>query len=199
MENLLGVALVRYPALYEELPVLVTALDAGKQIVLDENSSDPFQQIIVRILHALPTVCTRGAVWAKGDCLSLREYILSAFLTSKVVVQPQELALHERLASKACKELIPIFETNPNIHSDLISLLENLLDGEGVDLSGLDNSTLRDQLTTFFAALEIGNQNGVFLLSEDRNSRKAIKTILLSLHLELPHVSPKVEPLTRSE
>jgi hypothetical protein len=193
----LGAALVKYPALYEDLPVLITALDAGKQVVLDENSSDPLQQIIVRILHVLPTVCSRGAVWAKGDCRSLRDFILSTLLTSKMVVQPQEMTQHERLAVKSCQELVRIFETNVEILPDLISLLDNLLDGEGVDLSGLDNLTLRDQLTSFFAALEIlSGEDGVFQLSEDRNSQKAIKSILLSLQLELPQVTQTLEPDT---
>jgi hypothetical protein len=189
LADVLSHALVAHPILLQELPGLISALDAGKQVFVDQHSSDPLQAMIVRILHELPTCCSPKSVWTKGDCLSLNHTILSDLLSSQKIVQPQELSLHERLAVKSAKFLFRILETNHGILPDIISLLKNLLDGEGVDLSGLENPTLKEDLTSFFHLLEIeDNSAGVFSLSDSQNpqSKKAIKSILGSLRAKSP-------------
>jgi hypothetical protein len=191
LADVLSHSLVVHPVLFHELPGLISALDAGKQVVIDQQSSDPLQATILRILQELPTNCSTASVWTKSDCLSLNRTIVSHLLSSQTIIQPQELSLDERLAVKSCKTLIRILESNHDILPDIVSLLKNLLDGEGVDVSGLENPTLKDDLTTFFHHLDMEDNEGVFSLSglsdsQNRLSRKAIKTILASLRTKSP-------------
>lgn len=196
LAEVLSHELLVHPTLLQELPGLISALDAGKQVVLDPHSCDPLQATIARILHELPTSCSPKSVWAKGDCLSLNRVILSHLLSSRKIVQPQELSLPERLAVKSSMILLRILETNHGILPDVVSLLENLLEGEGVDLSGLENPILKEDLTSFFHSLEIQDSaGGVFSLSNPRipESKKAIKIVLSSLRTK-PAIPIKEKP-----
>lgn len=184
--KVLGSTLVAHPSLFQELPGLLAALDEGKQIFL-QDSQDPLQHAMIVVLRALPTNCSSKSLWTKGECSSLRSFILDELLTSSYIIQPQNLAVHERLAVISAKSLLHMLENHPEILSDLTSLFENLLDGEGLDLSGLENLELREELISFLRQVGLRNTDGVFQLSEkaeDQSSRKAIKLILSSLRIK---------------
>ena len=97
---------------------------------------------------------------------------------------------HERIALKGAQAIQNIIQTHQNIIEDLIILLENLISGEGIDLSGLDNIQIKNDLSILFSSLGIeSNQEDIFLLKRDEfeKIKKAIKILIPSLKIRSPH------------
>ena len=153
LQYLLSKGLLEHPELNEELPTLVAAFDCGKEVLIPVNNEGP-TQFLLTLFDALPLQRLQGNKWAlKSGCKSIKKHIISRLLKCQAIIQPSELSSSQIISTKAMRILLSLLGHFPSLATEMCPLLENFIEGEGVDLGGIDNSTIKSGLVSFFIAL----------------------------------------------
>lgn len=181
--SLLAIGLISHPQLNDEVSVLISSLDAGKQIVIHRETTDPAQLFLIKLLNCLPVECRDNRIWSKQlACPSVAKFILSDLLGSMYIKQPRELSEPERSSSRAVYDIIPLLQKFPTLSADLIELLRNLSIGEAVDIGGLESDEIKDSLSAFFRSLGIDSEDdSVYIVPKVSEPAEALRIVISAI------------------
>jgi hypothetical protein len=150
LESALTFGLIKFPVLLDDLPVLLNALNAGKTVYFNDKSSE-IECFLNHLLSQLPLEATfDNGFKKKSDMKSISKYLLTEMLSSKQVIQPSERSNPQITSIEVAKMLTQLLNQYPDLWGDLSAMLSNFIDMETIDLTGLDNVTIKEQIILLF-------------------------------------------------
>jgi hypothetical protein len=157
LANILSWGLLQFPALFTEFSTIVASLDAGNIICPSTLSNKPLGLYLDKLFSHLPLEFIDGRGWCKdkkSPISSISGYILNELLILKTIVQPSQLSPSQTLASRSAPAVMrDILTKFPELVEEIPGLLENMIGGGKVQLSGLENGEVAQLLGNFFDSL----------------------------------------------
>ena len=136
--------------------MMLASLDAGNIISPQSLPNKPLALYLDNLFGSMPLKNLNGG-WCKDkdrNINSISGYVLNELLKLKVIVQPPELSASQTLSLRAAQTVLKdILLSYPELVEEIPGLLENLIGGGKVMLSGLENEEIAQLLGRFFDAL----------------------------------------------
>lgn len=188
LHSLLSQGVLKHPDFLQDFTQIVASLDQGKSVSVEGVESEELKRLYETILVSMPLVNHNGQ-WAKQDAKKpLNRVILSHLLSCKCIKQPRQLSHTETWSVRIAKQILQVFSTVPQLQSEFRYLLQKLVDGEEVDMSGIDNYEIKLCLERFFEPLELDTEyKDVYALSSEKKELKYALNLVIPF-LELPQV-----------
>jgi len=160
MEDLsshLTVALLHFPQLLEDFPSIIASLDSGESVNVEAIQDIGLRDALTNVLRCLPVKYEQHSGWYKlPEVASVGGILLMELLNAGSIKQPSALSEAETLASRTAPlRLLTMLGRFPELRADLPGLLDSLLDGQALQLDGLENQEVADQLTQFLRAIGV--------------------------------------------
>ena len=167
LSYLLTWGLLKFPQLMDELPLIIASLDGGQLVDIKGLSNVKLRTFLSRLFGKLPLEDSEEG-WSKFpsdhdlSVASLSGYLLNELLLSKAIVQPTDLSSSQLRSQKLIPDvLIEILVRTPSLEAELMPLLESLLEGDSVLLSGLEDKKVGDDIAKLLKVM------GLIKLTED--------------------------------
>lgn len=158
---LLNNAILKFPKLLEELPSMISTLDAGQFISIESISDLEQRNLLTEIALKLPLHYDKeDRLWFKNDKdISISGYILNFLLDDGCIKQPTELSISESIACQHghWRTLMTLLSSYPELRTEFPQLLSVLRDGNCIDVDNIENETIREGLEKVFRSLELIN------------------------------------------
>ncbi len=160
MEDLsshLTVALLHFPQLLDDFPSIIASLDSGESVNVEAIQDIGLRDALTNVLRCLPVKYEQHSGWYKlPEVVSVGGILLMELLNAGSIKQPSALSEAETLASRTAPlRLLTMLGRFPELRADLPGLLDSLLDGQALQLDGLENQEVADQLTQLLRALGV--------------------------------------------
>mmetsp|Transcript_3884 Transcript_3884/g.6078 ORF Transcript_3884/g.6078 Transcript_3884/m.6078 type:complete len:473 (+) Transcript_3884:50-1468(+) len=160
--SLLSYGCVCMSGVVEDLPGLIAAIDMGKTVAIQRGSEEGSEKFLRDLFARLPLQCdSDGVQWSRrSDCPSVSKHILSQLLQCGAVIQPTDIGKCEMLCIAGARKLLLLLEKYPALVGDIVVLLQNFLNGEVVDVSGIDAVDIREGVVSLFVSIGAENDDG---------------------------------------
>jgi hypothetical protein len=140
--------LLKFPKLIEELPSMLSALDAREYINVDLISDIEYRTYLQQLMQILPLRHDEGYGWYKDRSVaSVSGSILHKLLDLKSIAQPNSLTISQ---STSCRtppmHLLILLSKFPSLKEEIPGLILSLKDGQEVQLNGIANEDVRTGL-----------------------------------------------------
>lgn len=171
-----------FPKLLHELPEIIHLLDQGETVHIDKISDSALRIYLQDLLKDLFSL-NRISSSSKG----VTELLQSTFQSSSVSKKVSDMNAGETLAYRSgIPRVLRLVETFPELRSELPDFFDNLLEEGSVDLSGLSNTDIREELVALLVSLGLHldqqeEEGEVYSLpdaDDDAAKRDAIETCL---------------------
>lgn len=161
MERLLAVTLtyglLHFPVkLLEEIPLILSSLEAGEVVNIDAISDTSYKQYMHVLMSYLPVKKVQQGYYKNESIKSITGSILFSLLKSKSIVQPPALSSSQVLSCRTVPLYLLIsLKEYPELIYDIPILLQKLLCGDSIQLNGIDNGSIKAILVKIFQSLGI--------------------------------------------
>ena len=164
---------LNFPNLLEELPMMITSLDAFEYLNIGSISDPTYKSFLLDLMADLPVECDPQRGWSKKEECSINQYVLKSLLVSKSIIQPNELSISESQSYRSgVPKLLSICNRFPDLRFEMQNLIESLLEGVALQLGGIENEDVKEDLTRLFGSLGLElDDDDAFVIPS--NSRKA--------------------------
>lgn len=155
ISNRLSWGLIRFPELIEQFPMIVSSLDQNEYVNVNNIRNSELRLFLENIMQLLPVELNEYRGWSRSDPdVFVGKYINRQLLTAGTVKAPSMLSQSEAAALRwGAPRILHILTSFPDLRTDLSGFLQNLLDGNSVQLDDMDNESLRDELSMFLKAI----------------------------------------------
>jgi hypothetical protein len=189
LSSFLNWGFLNHPKQLFELPLLISTLDSGQYVELKRISNDSLRSYLSDLMQFLPVEYLDGKGWLKNSSTkSISGFMLKEMINLKSIKQPNDLDYSERLSStKPPIVLHDILLNFPSIKNEFSTLIENLLDGNAVQLNDIEDEEIRKSLENFFISIELeySKLTGYAVPDEKKKKEIVLKTLKLFLNIFL--------------
>lgn len=184
---LLNSALLEIPGLLDELPQMLHAIDEGECIAVDKISDVAKKEYITNIFKSIPLLKKNAEYgWYKQQRdISVRSFLLGSMIDSGRIVEPRELSQAQQQAARSIPmNLMRLLEAFPALRDELPILLDQILDGNDVQLHSLGDEDLSEGLERFLRSLGMTVKRGNICIPDEDFStvRRSLKSIYNSFY-----------------
>ena len=186
--------LLEYPDLIVELPSMLSSLDNGEAVNVEAISHEGkrayLRELMERHLPVLLQPQALGGGWCKQQGLaSLSDFVVMTLRSTKQIVQPAALTNAQAQASRTTPlYLLSLLEKCPSVPKrqqlvrELCSVFEHLLNGNTVQLDGLEDEDVAEGLERLLRSLQVPRcgEEG-FAVGNDETTGEAVRLLLSSL------------------
>ena len=169
---------------------MLTCLDRGEAIYIDKISnielrsylSDIIKDISEINISSLKSMSTLSSSSSTSNtlCFKIKSYLLHRDITKKV----NRLSNSEATSFRCgIPRLIHLISELPTLRSELPDFINNLIEQEGVDLSGMNDENTKEKLSQFLLSLGMSYDNDsdsddVFVFPDDDTKQEILKECL---------------------
>ncbi len=134
-------ALLLFPQLLDDIPAMIASLDTGESVNTDAIKDAHMREELVKILRCLPLQYESRSGWYKRpEIVSVGGVLLMELLDAGSIKQPGVLNEAEALASRSAPQrLLTLLASFPELRLELPMLFDSLLDGQALQVDGMDN------------------------------------------------------------
>ena len=167
LSNRLSWGLIRFPELIDQFPMIVSSLDQNEYVNINNIRNNELRLFLDNIMHLLPVELNEYRGWSRSDPdVFVGKYINRQLLTAGTVKIASTLSQSEAAALRwGAPRVLHILTSFPDLRTDMSGFLQNLLEGNSVQLEDMANESLREELSRFLKA--IGLEEGNILLSDN--------------------------------
>eukprot|EP01038_Epipyxis_sp_PR26KG_P012923 gene12923-17321_t len=177
LSGLLTWTLLNQPNLFDELPLIISSLDANEAINVSNIKDNKKKSCLIQILkyllpHGVLYDDDLGYYKGRENTINIGGQVLNILLTEKTIKQPLSLTSVEKTTSSKyvslCFEVLNKF---PILLSDLPLLFQQLIDGNSVQLNDISDKSIQkalDKLLNSFQ-LECDEESGYYLPDSSDN------------------------------
>ena len=157
LERNLCNAVLSFPQLIDDFPSMLAALDQGEVVNIDGISNPGMRNALTEIMSELPLEYAKGEGYFKSSSIiSVGGFLLMDLVSKGIIKQPTGLNETEQLSSRlAPLHLLGLLKKYPALKDDLISILDNIMDGGAVDLNGLEDEDIGIAIDTWLTCLGV--------------------------------------------
>lgn len=192
-------ALLSYPKLFEELPQILIAMDKGEYINIEAISNTVMRDGLLHIMRQIPVVSREpGQGWYRNDPkTTVSSFILKYLVDCKMVIEPRKLSSSEQQASRSAPmNLLTMLQDFPALLEELPVLLDQIFDGNAVQLQNLPNEDLAYGIEKLLKSLGlVETEDGIDIPDHGREKEQALAA--LEHFEEIFHIYNKYQKLTK--
>jgi hypothetical protein len=155
--------LLMFPQLLEEFPMMVVSLDRNEYIKISSIRDVKLQSFLTNLMKQLPVEENVHRGWSRSNPdESIANYIRQRLLKEGSVKLSKNLSITNSTAFRfGASRIMLIIQSFPELRGELTSFLLNILEGDNVQLDGLDNESVREELEKLLKS--IGMEYGVLV------------------------------------
>lgn len=176
----LNSSLVKCPALLDELPQMLQAIDGGEAVAVDRISDSAKREAITDIFRQVPLLRKHPEFgWhlvQKG--ISARSFLLGTMLDAGKIIEPRDLNQAQQQSTRVVTmTLVRLLQRYPDLKEELPEVLDEIIDGEKVRLDGLGDEECIEDLEKLFRGIGLVIKRGeVCFPDEDYSTvKRAVK------------------------
>jgi len=168
---LLSKGILIFPNLIDELPLLCHSFNEGDTVNLDKISNVEYRDYLKEIFKHLPVELSQhGGLALRKDVKSLNNFLLSILINDGAIIQPNNLSEMQSLAFDAAKVIIDILKFSKELQSEVVGLLEALLDDTIINLQSIENIDVQELIEKLFKKLRLSYNEDVGVSGSDDES-----------------------------
>lgn len=167
----LNAAVLECPGLMDELPQMLSAIDAGEYINVD-RISDPRKRDHVRaVFGCLPLQKNDEWGWHKTSAASIRGLMLNTLMKLGKINEPKNMSQAEQMSSRSSPLiLLSMLKQFPSLLQELPVLLEQILGGNHVQLQDIGDEDLIEALERLLKSLGLVERRDGFCIPDEGSS-----------------------------
>lgn len=138
-----------YPSLMEDLPMMLISLDNNNVLNLNCILNDELRNFVVDIMQDLKLELTATRGWSKSQKNeSIRQKLVDILINSKSISHPNELSSTESASFRlVLPKVMRLIHLHPDLKFELNFFFENIIDGNEIDLKGIENEIIGEELS----------------------------------------------------
>lgn len=177
--------LLNCPKLLDELPIIFEAFNKKEFVQIKAISDIPMREGLFHLVALIPGMREHpeyGWSYNKADNnnLTINNFLINTFLDDKIVIEPRELSESELISSRSAPlQLLSLIEQFPSIKDEILTIFNQILDGNMVQLQDLPDEDLISLLERLFKSLGLRETKEGFGLP----SSSAAKSVKESVEL----------------
>ncbi len=185
---------INFPHLIDELPELIRSISDGEDIAINEISNIKLRQFFQSLIEDFKNLSNKLHL---SDHSRLDDMLINILEKSGVCKDVKDLSVVESLSFRSMvPRLLHILTQFPLMKEEMKSFFENLLLEGAVDLDGVDNQDLKEELVSFLKSLGMQidlEENEYCLVMPDKPSARATIEQCIKQAEKLFEITPDFE------